>query len=524
MASIGKKTRTPRRSPDKKRLWRMVTNQHNLLYMLAAGMVTAPGGFAGDKYYEDLLDVEPGSVPLFRPDSLIPRAVVKRVTGSEDFLRPCIATFNLAGLDGLKVQRMLSKGGRKEVGLATSRKSKDELAVLVPLPLPMAWLEDIVFQTKAEQQGFEDLAADFANVSLAGIESRVEPDCFADDGADDWSAAQQRLSDNREGGFPAHPQAMGGVLAMLYHTANRSDLATATFRVASGQSDARDRSTIAEHPILELLPGWLEKGGAPESKELRIRLFWGVAEQLTSLHGADKDDGTMDVILSWLQKEQASSGDDRLAQLIDDMRGCFGLGGGTISDLFERHRGPLSRALLLLCLREDCISLLEFSHPLMKDIDHVAAAILFGIRDGWLRLPAALRTPRLAACTTTRMAALGHPGFAVAFQSQTPAPQPLRALFHRGASSWKTNQQQAALELAKARGWIDCVSTRIRLPSTAYAEKPQQEDAHLVFPGWLAADEPQVDMAAILDRLSGQPLLDPTTDSRIRKLLEQERG
>lgn len=499
----------------------MLSNQQNLLYMLATGMVTAPDGFSGDKYYDDLLGEKPGWVPFFRSDGTLPRGAIERVTRSEAFLKPCIATFNLAGLGGMKGERMLPNGQLKKVGIATSRKSKDELAVFVPLPLPIAWLETIAFRTVEDQQDLEDLAADVSNVCLDGIELETRPEYFTSDNGHDWPASQQQLTGGEGNSYSTHAQAMGGTLAMLYHTANRSDLAIAAFRMASGQSKASDRSALAKHPILAHLSGWLEQDHASEPQELGPRIFWGVAEQLSGPYEVGEDSGPMDAILSWLQKEQDSAGDDRLGQLISDMRSCFGLGGGTISDLFEHHRGPLSRALLLLCLRDNCGALLEFSHPLMNDIDHVAAAILFGIRDSWLRLPARLRTPQLNAYVTTRMAALGRSDLPAAFHREASAPQPLRTLLRRGNTGWSTTQQQAALALVKAHGWIDCVSTRIRLPSADYTGQPQRDAGHLTFPGWLIAEDPQIDMEAVLRRLSDQPFPDSTADSRIRQLLER---
>ncbi len=44
--------------------WRLVTNQRNLFYMLAAGLIMSPKGF-GSKYYIDTLSTFPGWIPLF---------------------------------------------------------------------------------------------------------------------------------------------------------------------------------------------------------------------------------------------------------------------------------------------------------------------------------------------------------------------------------------------------------------------------------------------------------------------------
>jgi hypothetical protein len=57
-----KKPRSRRKSA---RIWHLVTNHQNVLYMLAAGMLMGPAGFRG-KHYSDPLNVYPGWIPLFR--------------------------------------------------------------------------------------------------------------------------------------------------------------------------------------------------------------------------------------------------------------------------------------------------------------------------------------------------------------------------------------------------------------------------------------------------------------------------
>ncbi len=58
---------TPRRltrSAEPRLVWHLATNQLNLMFLLAAGLVTGPKGF-GRKYYLDPLSVAPGWIPLF---------------------------------------------------------------------------------------------------------------------------------------------------------------------------------------------------------------------------------------------------------------------------------------------------------------------------------------------------------------------------------------------------------------------------------------------------------------------------
>ncbi|MDE0097287.1 MAG: hypothetical protein OXS40_13130, partial [Gammaproteobacteria bacterium] len=57
---------------------------------------------------------------------------------------------------------------------------------------------------------------------------------------------------------PALGQALGGMLAMLYHLANRSDLGLATFRLAVGAAHDGDNDPIQADPVLAGLPDWMD--------------------------------------------------------------------------------------------------------------------------------------------------------------------------------------------------------------------------------------------------------------------------
>ena len=120
----------------------------------------------------------------------------------------------------------------------------------------------------------------------------------------------------------------------------------------------------------------------------------------------------MDVVLEYLTTQASQLEDDkskaRLERLIVDMRSLLGLGGGTITELFERHKGSLSRPLLLFCLREHCKDLLEFSHPLLSNAEYLLAGVLFGVRDGWLRLACEMRNQAFSAFVMYRMACFAH--------------------------------------------------------------------------------------------------------------------
>ena len=92
-------------------LWRLVTNQRNLLYMLAAGLVMPPQGF-GKKYYLDTLSHYPGWIPLFA--DAVPKAAIEHSISERKNLIPCIVTVNL-DLSCGKVMGIARDGSAREI-------------------------------------------------------------------------------------------------------------------------------------------------------------------------------------------------------------------------------------------------------------------------------------------------------------------------------------------------------------------------------------------------------------------------
>ena len=108
----------------------LVTNHLNLMYMLAAGLIMPPSGFAG-KHYRDTLGDFPGWIPLFVNG--VPRNAIENATSEAGHLKPCIVEIELSGMSG----SAMAFGGSepKESGLLETD-GEPERALLLPAPLP----------------------------------------------------------------------------------------------------------------------------------------------------------------------------------------------------------------------------------------------------------------------------------------------------------------------------------------------------------------------------------------------------
>lgn len=525
--------------PKKKRTpstqnWHLVTNHMNVLYILAAGLVMEPSGFRG-KHYVDSLGLIPGWVPLLRDG--IPADAFEHAVSERKFLRPCILQFDLSGVSC--PVRVLSKDGKTRDSSFPKGRLNKGLSMLFRAPLPLTLLSKIIFRSEDDKQSFITAAKDVANIQLDSYDILVDETLFLSAVKEPWPSD---ISENLTKGKPGDqkqasldyeaeevaqstsrppslsPQALGGVLAVIYHTANQTDLGLDVFHVIT--NSVIDYEAI-EDPILRELPIWLKEGSLGKGADLRVELFWGAVTALDKAMQSNHCSEPVETILEYLDAQLAKMKVDeplrnRLKRLIEDMRGTLGLGGATISELFERHTGSLSRPLLLFCLRKSSAELLEFSHPLFQPAELLLSAILFGVRDGWLKLPKEMRTKGLSDYVSYRMADVAlEKNEGMLPLPAVESPEPLRALFAMESGEWSEVQEVMAIKLAKDSNWRECIQTIISSVDGTPLQPPQQHDGTFVFFGGVTTAV-KIDPEVFLDLLGQWPPVRPDQDSMVR--------
>ncbi len=502
--------------------WLLATNHQNMLYMLAAGMVMSPAGF-GRKYYADVLATFPGWIPLFR--DVAPESALQLATRERKDLRPCIAAFELAALRG--PARVLSPDGAlREISLPC-RVQEDDFALLVPAPLSLTLLSGLSFSSSSDLQVFMDAASSVGNVDVPENAGVTRVGTFSVPGSPlVWPP---KLSEEYEGiaGSDIAPklgQALGGLVAMLYHLANRSELGVAAFRLVTEEPLATDKNLVSRDPVLSELGDWSRTGAISSRAAAPTRLFW---QMIRSLVDARDQTPARETVLAFLQSQASATEDEvlgvRLRELIADLHKLPGLGAGTIGDLFERHRGSISRSVLLFCLRESPRELLEFFHPLLGETDYLLAGILFGVRDGWLGMPRELRRPAdLCSYVMQRMSDVEHGRDGLRNDQRPARPVPLRELFPSGKQDWSKAQKNAAIAYARASRWTGCLRTRVDLGKGQYQLLVDDQGVHLLLDGEVAAVTAEVDTGRFLQQV-GVWASAPTPDAE-RALREALQG
>ncbi len=503
----------------------LVTNHLNLLYMLSAGFVLPPAGFGG-KYYQDTLGSFPGWIPLFV--ERVSRRAINYSTREAGHLKPVLVEVALGGLSGQVFA--YGEDGTRELRFPEQLHGTERV-IFVPAPLPTSWIKSIVYPSLDDKRFCEADAKDFGNVPIGDFKGRSNKTLFRKATDIPWP-----LPDGpAEHETPLQtPLAAGGAMAMLLHFGNQGELSVESCRRAFDPGEAT-AEPLAD-PILAGIPKWMETGkpqapsvtdGEGDRADIRNatqkRLFWGAIEKLLDWRQRGSVGGAEDGLLDFLVATTATL-DSRLQagprKLCATLSSLTGLADATASELFERHPTPMARAMILFCLRRDCADLLNFSHNMLREPDWLLAAILFGVRDGWLRFPLRLRrVPGLSDAVSHRMARMSHriAGTELDLGDPPARARPLRELLGDG-SGWRGSGESAALELARKQKW-DCIDTRISLGRGEYRLFVKGGSAHIDMPGEPKI-APRVDVAKFFDYLR-KSRLDPSVETKVRKSLRR---
>ena len=475
----------------------LVTNDRNLMYMLAAGLLMPPSGFGGKHYY-DTLSAFPGWLPFFvGPEGAPspPSGTVEDSTREARHLKPVLVEVELRGLCGTVrahgsdrwTERRLEKGVAAEESL-----------LLFPAPLPVSRIRSVVLRSIEDQRAIERDASDFGNVSFDGLDLKADQARFDSLSDHAWPPLEGPAERSVAVGAA---QAAGGAMAILHRLANTGDLSLRTARCAFDTSD-----DPPDDSILRALPEWIAKTcgtGSEQTPRKGRDLFWGAVDRIVQCRDQGRHTDANDALVAFYR--EAAEGMEgelrtRATEVVSTLESLGGgLGGDTVSRMLDRHPTPTGRAAILFLLRGKSRELFELigDYPQLEERDRLAAGILFGARDGWLKLPLALRgCPELANAVTHRMAALAHrlDGSGCDLGSPPPRVRPLREIFGDPAG-WGPAEEEAALQLASELKWRDCYRTTVSLGRGSYQLRIEGGSVYID-----CADRPRVDTHMDRDR------------------------
>ncbi len=501
--------------------WLLPTNHYNLISWLSAGMILSPHSM--EKYYPDCLEIAAGWIPVFF--SRIARQSRAAATSKAGQL--VVLDMDIGQFSG-RVFGINREGQLAECQLPLQNPG-DLLVLFLPAPLPAACIKNVFFETKAAHDVYIERSEE-----ISSIPSHLFPASIAacplmdDDLAVQTFWPPQSVPEALPALTTARVSAQGAMAALLFAFGNLSDATVEIGRLAF--EGCKDNLFAQDSPFCHAVTQLMSAGVKSSIADLRSKLFWGVVERIIAppdIDGQHSDAGY--AVLYYLEQEskQDAIPAGKFQDLIVDLRGTSGLANYSHRELFEKHPGPFSHALLLFFLREHSDELLEFDPPdfSLTVADKVAAAILFAARDGWPGMPAQIReTAGLYAAISHRISAAAQKNSGSGIDLGTPPPrcQPLRELLNSYEDKPGKKIAEAALHLARKRGWADAMETRIRLGKGEYRFDVGSGGCELVLPGEVKAVETATITVRLLDHLSQELSVPPTVDSEVRKILGTE--
>ena len=508
-----------------RRIWHLATNQLNLMYILAAGLITGPKGF-GRKYYADALAVAPGWVPLF-PDQ-IPARALEQAVAEGDHLRSLAVAVDLGSLRG-PVHALDAQGRIRTLSFPEGL-AGDERVLLVPAPLPVSWIRAIVFASKEARATTRDEASDYANVPLSAYKQQIMAKLLKGVSAQHWPPADGFLP-NRDA--PSHQaSAVGALMALLFGLGNTGDALVDAGGLVENAHELAPEDTAA--PLLRALHRWVTSAPEDDADEVQTRMLLRLLNAIVDANARadrvnDEEDCPLDprqVVLDVLESQKSHLAEPKwqeaLSRLAGDLRDITGMGGDTVSEVLKRHPRSFSRGLILFFLREGCDELLDFEQSLLTDQDRVVAAALFAARSGWMSIPAELRGVNgLGEAITHRMAAQEQRArcSGVDLGPAPPRPRPLRELLAAPGGTWSKGQREGALALARGMRWQQLLQTRISLGKGDYRLQVDGRGAHLMLPGDVKAVTTEVDRNGLFALLA-ESKVPERVDTAVRAALK----
>jgi hypothetical protein len=314
--------------------------------------------------------------------------------------------------------------------------------------------------------------------------------------------------------------AIGGTLAALFHLSSRHSLVNETYIAAYEGivSDDLKRYAMLYH-AKDFAHGC--SLALPEISEA-AQMFWSLALDLIEGREQKKFAAHVDVVLAFLERYSNQSKDEakeKTNRFIDEFKKAVNFGDKSVSELLVSFKKPLARAVLMFALKERVEDLLELNADLLNGEDYAVMAILFGIRDGWMRFSTTLRSPGgLEKAIPWFMAHVAHRALNSNFDlGPVPErPKAFREMFEPPV--WSKKMNEAALFLARQRQWA-CIQSRVRLGKGEYKLVIDGSGANILLDGDVKSVDVLVDRDKLLNKLSVYSLLEPKIDDEVYRLL-----
>jgi hypothetical protein len=458
--------------------WLMPTSADNLKMIVAQGLISAPNGFG--KYYKDPLELYPGHIPLFK--NIIPADILKIAISETDGLIPCIIEFDLGKIEG-KV-KVIKGNNINEIDIL-KRDIEEFEFMLIPAPLPLLTILKVIFESNAQKTEFiKDARTLYSNVPLTDFKieapkkdnSLFNPVIKGRNILFESSNIETVMSANCNENIKAVVidynlvYTFGGMLLNLFYFAKNGELSNKTFHnVCSSEAFQceKDYSIIANY--------FVNGKSEDETSNPREKMLKKIIDLII------KNKNFKDSIIFFLEGENIDSKTKKRSMAIAaTLREFDSILKKPAIEYFSDAKSTLEKMLLILFLREDSEALIDYQSVNFCEEEYLSFAMLFGIRDKFIKSPKFLREfSGLQNFISLKMAEYAHTkiGSNLTFHVLQKPITLFDMLKNNNFKIWFSNQYKMD----------DCFETKISVPIDKCRFKNERDGMQIIMDGIVRA-------------------------------------
>jgi len=446
--------------------WFMPTNTDNLRMIIAQGLISSPHGFK--KYYKDTLDLFPGYIVLFKNE--IQPNILKYVSSEVEDMPVCILEFDFDSITG--IFKTIIEGELVDCTREDIQNNEVDI-VLILAPLPLSCISQVLFSETKEKKLFETDAALYSNVPLKSFDRsffKLDLPLFK---------TKATISDYSIDGFKNIDllevpnldynkiYAFGGLMANLFYNAKNGNMSNEAFLACCTGVKIDNEE---DHALM--LNYFLNFNDTGTEDSINQKLYKGLLD--IAINRKDFKEGIIEFLES----------DTRTATIANKLKIFESMNDKPISEEFEEATTLFGKTLLMLFIREDSESLIDYNLDLFNEEDYLNFAMIFGIRDKFIKIPKFIREfDNLQNFVSEKMSTYAH----MQLKSNiTIKEQKIITFF----DMLKNNNFK--IWIAKKLKIETCFQSKIKIPNGNYELKGTSTGFYIIFDGIVAVPRRQV--------------------------------
>jgi len=392
----------------KKDRWFIPTNTENLKMIIAQGLISTHDGFI--KYYTDVLNLLDGYIPIFKNE--VGQNILTYVVSEEKNLTPAFIEIDLKKITG--TVKKVEENKLIDVKL-TDIENIDILFIQAPLPLSI--VSSTIFKSSNDKKAFKEDSKLYSNVVLADLklsstlaeQKLFKTNTLPGDLINDFKKIE--IEDIHKIDYKK-VYAYGGLLLNLFYFAKNGKFSNESYHLFCSLEDEGQKQDIDIYDYFKTLD--------KDNSSVKKKMDNGLID--IAINSRDFKEDVLNFLLSDTWDEKTKKRTEELANKLKSFESNIDK---TISEQFNEAKTPLEKILLMLFLRDDSDSLMDYSLELFSEKDYVNFAMMFGIRDKFAKISKELRAFNgLQNFVSLKMAQYAHESIENNIKFKSP-PKPL---------------------------------------------------------------------------------------------------